>query len=126
MKNGATLDIARRRLGLSIAETADICGVAERTVNRWIREEQDIRPDAWQSLGALESLMVTGMEDAVGIAREVVTAGPFRLLHFRNLEAMRRHYPDTPLPYGAHTMMTSWIAEALEEEGIAVEIVWAD
>lgn len=126
MRRGAEFDIGRRRLGLSIAETAAVCGVTERTVNRWVRDEQDIRPDAWQNLDLLEAMMQAGAEDAVRVACDATAAGPYRLPHFRTAEAMRRHYPSSPLPYGAQAMMTAWTAEALEDEGIAVEIVWVD
>jgi transcriptional regulator with XRE-family HTH domain len=123
---GAEFDIARRRLGLSIAETAAVCGVTEKTVNRWMRGEQPIRPDAWHSLDLLEAAMQDAADQAVEIACDATAAGPFRLPHFRSAEVMRRHYPDSPLPLGAQAMMTAWTAEALEDEGIAAEIVWVE
>lgn len=123
----AEFDTWRRKLGLSVKETGDICGrVAERTVNRWISGDLPLPRDATAALAQLESAMLNAVENVVDHATDMVDEGPIILWRYKSPAAQAKSPHASSLPPGAHAMLVAWAAAALEDEGVASEIHWAD
>ncbi|MCP4564079.1 MAG: helix-turn-helix transcriptional regulator [Bosea sp.] len=124
---GAGFDTRRRALGLSISETAAVCGpVNERTVNRWINDHSSVPPDALASLDALEEAMEKAVDRLVAIATDQTMAGPIQIRRYRTQDDLAASPDDIGIPLGAHAMMTAWLDDQLAAQGIETEIVWAD
>lgn len=124
--NAAEYDTRRRALGLSVRELAAWHGCTERTVNRRIAGEQMVRDDDAADLDRLEDAMQRAVDEAVALATGMTAAGPVRLTRYRTAEDQARSPHASSLPLGAHAIMIGWAADALEAEGVRVEIVWAD
>lgn len=129
--NGAALDTLRRSLGLSIGETAIVCGrngkpVAEKTVNNWINDRTPIPEDAFESLNALEEKMDGTVNRLVKAACAMTDAGPIIVRRYRTADDLAASHDDIGIPLGAHAVMTAWLDAALAAEGIDTNIVWAD
>lgn len=124
---GARFDTRRRALGLSISETAAVCGgVNERTVNRWINGHSPPPEDAWGALEALETTMESAIDKLVEIASDRTMAGPIEVRRYRTQNDLSASQDDFGIPLGAHAMMTAWLDDALAAQGIDTSIVWAD
>lgn len=121
----AALDTRRRLLGLSIQETADYCGVARRTVERWISGYSTVDDGAAQRLLALEERMAEAVEQAVALAMEQRPTA-VALQRYRSQAAVDASPHAAGLPLGAHAILIGWTADALEDEGIGAEIAWGD
>lgn len=124
---GARFDTRRRALGISVSETAAVCGpVAERTVNRWINGHTTIPADAFASLDSLEESMEKAVDKLMQVAIEITMAGPIQIRRYRTQDDLAASPDDFGIPLGAHAMMTAWLDDALAAQGIDAEIVWAD
>ena len=125
--SGAGFDTRRRALGLSIAETAAVCGgVNERTVNRWINDHSPVPEDAFSALDALERTLERAVDQLVKIATDQVMAGPIIVRRYRTQDDLSVSPDDIGIPLGAHAMMSAWLDDALAAQGVDTEIVWAD
>lgn len=129
--SGARFDTRRRALGLSVAETAIVCGregqpVAERTINRWINDRSPVPQDAFDALVDLEEEMDLWVSKLVKMAADMTMAGPIQIRRYRTQEHLSGSQDDIDIPLGAHAMMLAWLDYALAVEGIDTEIVWAD
>jgi len=125
--SGAGFDTRRRALGLSIAETAAVCGgVNERTVNRWINDHSSVPDDAFGALDALEETLERAVDRLVKIATDQTTAGPIIVRRYRTQDDLSMGPDDIGIPIGAHAMMAAWLDHALAARGVDTEIVWAD
>lgn len=120
----AGFDTRRRLLGLSLQETADYCGVQRRTVERWCSGYSDIATSAIDRLDGLESQMGAAVDQAVDGARRQPD-DTVALLRYRTQAALDASPHAAGLPLGAHAMLIGWIAEAMADLDIAVDIVWA-
>lgn len=120
MSASARFDTYRRFLGLSIAETAGVCGVRPRTVQRWIDEDRDIPDSAWTALDDIT--------DAVGravdrIVNEAQRAGAHAtLLRYRTAEAYAESPYAEQMPLGAHALFVTLAHRRLRK----VEIQWGE
>ena len=124
---GAGFDTRRRALGLSIAETAAVCGgVNERTVNRWINDHSPVPDDAFGALDALEEALERAVDRLVTIATEQTMAGPIIVRRYRTQDDLSASRDDIGIPLGAHAMMTAWLDDALAAQGVDTKIVWSD
>lgn len=121
----AEFDTRRRSLGLSVEETAALCGVQDRTVRRWCSGERGVPDDAAEALEALEGAMLDAVENVVQIATDWMERGPVVLYRYRTAADQANSAHASTLPLGAHAMMIAWAADALEAEGIATSIEWA-
>jgi hypothetical protein len=121
----AEFDTRRRSLGLSVDETAALCGVQDRTVRRWQSGASPIPEDATEALGGLEDAMLEAVEQALRLATDMTTSAPVVLRRYRTAGDQARSPHASSLPPGAHAMMIGWAADALEAEGIATRIEWA-
>ena len=54
------------------------------------------------------------------------TAGPITLRRYRDQQELDESLDGDGLPLGAHAVYTAWAADALRDEDVEVEIVWAD
>jgi hypothetical protein len=129
--SGARFDTRRRALGLSIGETAIVCGragtpVAERTINRWINDLSNVPNDAFAALDALEIWMEKTIDRLTQIATDQTMAGPIVVRRYRTQDDLSASGDDLGIPLGAHAMMTAWLDDQLAAQGIATDIVWAD
>src|SRR5690606_4356880 len=115
---GAWFDLRRRALGLLVSETAAVCGVNERTVNRWINDRSPIPADAIEALEALEEKMDATVGRMVKEACDMTDAGPLILRAYRTQTDLSASPDDIGLPLGAHMMMNAWLDAALAAEGI--------
>lgn len=127
MSLSAELDTQRRAIGLSIFEMAFVCGCKERTVNRWMKDMQNI--PAWVShrLDALETKMQDMADEYVAHVKTSFVKGTIiQLKRFHKVEDPTNSETGLPggLPNGAHATLISWIAEDLREAGWHVEINW--
>lgn len=122
----AHFDTFRRSLGLSTREVADLCGVQERTVNRWQAGDVPIPADAIGALLGLEEAMDDAVERTVEMATDAIDSGPVHLFRYRTQAALDRSPHAAGMPAGAHAMLIAWTADALAAEGIDAQIVWAD
>ena len=122
----AEFDTLRRSLGLSVDETAALCGVQDRTVRRWQSGASTIPDEAEQLLADLEDAMGCAVENVVELASDMTSAGPIVLWRYRTAEAQAASPHASSLLPGAHAMMIGWSADALRAEGIDVRIEWAD
>lgn len=119
----ALLDTRRRGLGLSVPEMAAWCGVGgEKSVRNWLNGSNPPRDPAsvLARLDDLEHLMLDRVTAVVDMAAEATDAGPVILYRHREQEP-----GEDAIPNGAHAVMIQWATEALEDEGIAVQIEWA-
>lgn len=121
----AEFDTRRRSLGLSTREAAALCGVQERTLNRWQAGDYAIPQDAVDALDALEESMSDAVENVVTFATDNVESGPVILWRYRTQAVLDRSEHASGMPLGAHAMMIAWAADALAAEGIGVQIEWA-
>lgn len=131
----AEFDTRRRTLGLSVDETAALCGVQDRTVRRWQSGATPIPDDAGDALEQLEDAMERAVDQAVKLAKAEAGRMPIALYRYRTAEDQARsaHASSMPpgalakggLPLGAHAMMIGWAADALAAEGVDVRIEWA-
>ncbi|AGH48785.1 MULTISPECIES: helix-turn-helix domain-containing protein [Sphingomonadales] len=121
----AEFDTRRRSLGLSVDETAALCGVQDRTVRRWQSGATPIPADASGALESLEDAMGLAVDELVTFATDRVAKGPVLLWRYRTQAEQDRSPHARSLPLGAHAMMIAWAADALEAEGIDVDIEWA-
>lgn len=121
----AEFDTRRRLLGLSVEEAADWCGANRTTVQRWVRGKARIHPRAVERLEELEEAMSEAVEQALDLARER-GADKITLIRYWTQEALDASPHASGLPLGAHSMMIGWTADALEDDGRAVEIAWSE
>lgn len=129
--SGARFDTRRRALGLSVSETATVCGrdgvsVAERTINRWINDISVIPENAFDALDHLEERMETVVDALVAAATDRSMAGPIVVRRYRTPADLSASPDDVGLPFGAHAMMVAWFDDRLAAEAIETNIVWAD
>jgi transcriptional regulator with XRE-family HTH domain len=122
----AEFDTRRRYLGLSVDETAALCGVQDRTIRRWQNGTSPIPDDARAALKALEDAMNKAVTALVETVTNVTASGPVVLWRYRTKAEQDKSPHASSLPLGAHAMMIAWAADALEGEGIEVEIAWAE
>lgn len=123
---GAELDTKRRRLGLSIAETAAVLGLTERSVNRAIRNQITLRPEKLAALTTLEATMRSQVAFAVEQVTDLIGAGPLPLARYLTTEGYMESADKAGLPPGAHAMLCAWLGDALEAEGVEVQYFWVD
>lgn len=121
----AELDTRRRMLGLSVDETAALCGVQDRQIRRWQSGAQPIARDVPARLEALEEAMEHAVEEIVALATDKVLDGPVTLWRYRTAADQAQSPNARGIPLGAHAMLTAWAADALAAEGIDVTIEWA-
>lgn len=121
----AGFDTRRRSLGLSVDETASLCGVQDRTVRRWQSGDSPIPADAAAALDQLEAAMSEAVEQALARATDHVARGPVVLWRYRTQADQDRSPHAATLPLGAYAMMIAWAAKALAAEGMDVSIQWA-
>ncbi len=120
----AEFDTRRRLLGLSIEETAEWCGANRVTVQRWTKGQSRIDPRAIDRLEELEDGMAAAVERAVATVKN--HNGPVPLFRYRSQAAVDAAPHASGMPLGAHAILIGWTADALEDAGHAVEIVWGD
>ena len=120
----AAFDTRRRMLGLSVEETAEWCSANRVTVQRWIKGQSRIDPKAIARLAALENGMIDAVDRAVAMATG--HTGPVPLIRYRNQAGVDAAPHATGLPLGAHAMLIGWVADALEDDGHDVEMVWGE
>jgi hypothetical protein len=122
----ARFDTYRRSLGLSVEETAGLCGVQDRTIRRWQSGASPIPDNAAEAMGDLEGAMTEAVEQAQALASDMTAQGPAVLWRYRTLNDQARSPHASPLPLGAHAMLIAWTADALEAAGIETQIEWAE
>ncbi len=125
----AEFDTQRRMLGLSIDDTAALCGgVSPRAVNDWMRGVSKLPNDAIEALILLNQKMQNAVENAVILGTDKTMNGIIELKRYRTQRGFDEslHASQDDLPFGAHAILIGWVAEALRDEGINVEIVWGD
>jgi hypothetical protein len=120
----AEFDTRRRLLGLNMEETAEWCGANRVTVQRWIKGLSRIDPKAVARLETLENSMIISAENAVALI--FGHAGPVPLIRYRTQAAVDAAPHASGMPLGAHAILIGWTADALEDVGHEVEIVWGD
>lgn len=121
----AEFDTRRRSLGLSVDETAALCGVGDRQVRRWQSGATPVPVDAAAGLEALEDAMARAVDEATRHTTDKVERGPVVLWRYRTQADLDRSPHARGLPLGAHAMMIAWAADALAAEGVDVRIEWA-
>jgi len=107
-----------------VRDLADVLGVTEKSVNRWGNDDSPIPERAWDALDALEDGMQRGVESALDLARAHPRT-PVTLYRYRSQEALDASPHGAGMPLGAHAMMIGWAYEALEADGIEVDMDWA-
>lgn len=124
--SGAEFDTRRVALGLSRAEVAEWCGVQERTVIRWRAGTLPIAPAAIERLLHLEDMIAVKVEQLVETVAKRSLAGPIDLVRYRTADELNDSVDGDELPAGAHAIYVAQASDALQAEGIATRIVWAD
>ena len=123
----AEFDTKRRMLGLSVDDAAQLCGgVSSRAVNNWMRGEAPIPNDAIQALALLEKQIDNAIDYIVADATDKTESGIVVLLRYRTQQAFEESQHAAQMPFGAHAILIGLTAQALEAEGIEVEIFWAN
>lgn len=123
--NAAEYDTRRRALGLSVRDLAELHGCTERTVNRRLAGEQEVRDRDIDDLDRLEREMDKAVDEALARAKSLKFDGPITLFRYRNPEHFSTSSHVGAMPPGSHAMLISWVADALEAKGYDVEIDWA-
>lgn len=122
----AEFDTRRRMLGLSVEDTAQLCGgVSPRAVNNWFRGEAPLPKDAIEALLKLDWQIDNAIESAVRFA-QIQRPDIVELKRYRTQKGFESSPHASQMPFGAHAVLIGLTTEALGAEGIATEIVWAD
>ena len=127
----AAFDTRRRMLGLSVRDTAQVCGrdggpVSEKAVNNWIRGEAPVPLDAQLALEALELRMEDQVAALVDLITDKTMIGPEPLVRYRTQEALDDGPHACELPLGAHAMMIAWADDQLAAQGVETDIIWGE
>lgn len=125
----AEIDIRRRSLGLSIAETAEAIGASERVIRYWFSGESGPRDPAgvMTRLGEVEASMGDLVDSLSERAMERAAESGGRLAIvsvYPNADALLLSGQDRGLPYGAWMMAMSWLVDDLRSDGFTVELEW--
>jgi transcriptional regulator with XRE-family HTH domain len=121
----AEFDTRRRMLGLSVEETAGLCGVQDRTIRRWVSGITPIPDDAMSALETLEDAMDEAASNAANLASQQPAGTIVTLWRYRPATDQAQSPHASSLPLGAHAIMIGWTADILETMDVPCEIHWA-
>lgn len=124
---GAEIDTRRRALGLSVAETAKVCGVSERSVSYWLNGGGEPRDpeDVSARLREVEDIMGDLVEAIAEGVSDTAERAHVTLPRYRTQAALDASGDGRGLPLGAHAMMIAWATDDLRADGHVVSIEWA-
>lgn len=94
-------------------------------MRRWQSGASPIPAAAQDVLDRLESEMGEAVEQTFVLATDLIAGQPVVLWRYRTQSDQDRSPHAAGLPLGAHAMLVAWTADALEAEGLPVQIEWA-
>lgn len=129
---GAELRTVRDSLGLSAREVAEMCGVKERTVQRWEVDDWPVPQDVGSVIRQLDEemeLVVAEMVELLHLQIERAGRPPTDtvLLRYRSAEDLARFQPGWgQFPPAVHGALVDRVRLAFARLGVESRIVWME